>query len=211
VEVPIVPVVVLPPGTPFTYHVTIVVVLLVSVVFDRVTCAENCACSLIGTVADAGEIVTTVTVTVPPLPPPHDEMPSKHASATDSSNIPRIPFRIDQPSLPASVAYAPALRAISFTVRAASARAAMPVIRLLLCCLVICLGPLFRLVVSGKSLADTHVDSSIPVQIEKVPMLRGKRARFGCTSIAYSASPAPRKAAFILHQSLPPSHPQSRS
>jgi len=176
-----------PPATPFTYQVTIVVVVLVSVVFDSATCAVNSTCSLICTVADAGEIVTEVTVIVPPLP--QDEIPSRHASATGSSNIPRIRFRIEQPSLPALFAPGPALRTISFSICPASARAAMPVIRCLLCCLVICLGPLFRCVASGASLPDAHVDSSIPVQREKVPMLRGKRARFGCTSITCSASP----------------------
>src|ERR1700733_11131177 len=197
---------VFPPATPFTYHVTIVVVVEVEELVTA-TCAVNSACSLICTVAAAGEIVTAVTV--PTAGPPQDEIPIRHASATASSNTPRIPFRIEQPSLPALVASRPARRAISFSVRAASTRAAIPLILFLLCCLVICLGPLFRHVASGASLPDTHVDSSIPVQKEKVPMLRGKRARFGCTSITNSASPAPRKAAFILHQSLPPSHPQS--
>jgi hypothetical protein len=88
--------------------------------------------------------------------------------------------------------------------------AAILIVRFPLCCLFICLGPLSRFAPSRASSPRTHVASDIPVPIEKVPMLRGKRARFGCTSIADSASPAPRKAAFILHQSHPLSHPQSR-
>src|ERR1700733_456166 len=196
-----------PPATPFTYHVTIVVVVLGSVVLDRPAFAVLSTCSLMCTVADAGEIVTEVTVMVPPLP--QDEIPSRHASVTGSSHIPRIPFRIEQPSLPALFASGPAPRTISSSIRGASARAAPPVIRFLLRCLVIFLGALFPCAASGASLPDTHVDSSIPVQKEKVPMLRGKRARFGCTSITYSASPAPRKAAIILHQSLLLSHSQS--
>jgi hypothetical protein len=63
---------------------------------------------------------------------------------------------------------------------------------------------------SGTALPDTHVVSCIPVQKEKVPILRGKHARFGCTSITSSASLAPRKPAIILHQSHPLPHPQSR-
>ena len=132
---------VFPPATPFTYHVTIVVVVLVSVVFESVACAVKLAVVLICTVAEAGEIVTAVTVTWP-LPPPHDEMLIRQASATGSSTNPRIHFRIARPSLFVWFAHEPPLRALPSPVRAPANLIAMRVFPFPLCCLVICLGPL---------------------------------------------------------------------
>jgi hypothetical protein len=126
VDVPIVPNVELPPGTPFTYQVTIVVVWLVVVWPAIATCAVNSAVSLICTVTEAGDMVTAVTV---PLPgPPQDEMPSKPASATGNKKTPQIPLRIRHPF---SLARAASRPTASFIVQV-----------FLVCCLVICLGPL---------------------------------------------------------------------
>src|SRR5271155_4388516 len=108
---------VFPPATPFTYQVTIVVVVLVSVVFESATCAVKLAVVLICTVAEAGEIVTDVTVTWPPLPPPHDEMLIRQASAAGSSMNPLFHLRIARPSLCVWIADEPALRALPSSVR----------------------------------------------------------------------------------------------
>ena len=167
-----------PPATPFTYHVTIVVVVLVSVVLDSATCAVNSTCSLICTVADAGEIVTEVTVMVPPLP--QDEIPSRQASATGSSNIPRIPFRIEQPSLPALFTSGPAPRTISFSIRAASAGAATPVIRFLLCCLVICLGRSSAALLPARR-SRTHTS---------IPVFPFRKKKFPCLEVSAQDSVA---------------------
>src|SRR5580692_5138788 len=116
---------VFPPATPFTYHVTIVVVVEVEELVTA-TCAVNSACSLICTVAAAGEIVTAVTV--PTAGPPQEEIPSNPASATGSNHIPQIPLRIHHPFRLARAASRPTA---SFIVQ-----------EFLVCCLVICLGPL---------------------------------------------------------------------
>jgi hypothetical protein len=77
VDAPMVPSVELPPAVPFTYHVIVVVVVLLDEL-ERVTCAVNSVVVLIATVTVVGEITTFVTCTVPP-PPPHADIPAKEA------------------------------------------------------------------------------------------------------------------------------------
>jgi hypothetical protein len=127
VDVPIVPVEEFPPATPFTYHVTIVVVSVLLAWPAIATVAVNSAVSLICTVTAAGAIVTDVTVPVP-APPPQDEILSSPASATGSSTSPRIARRVGQPFF--------------FPPAAANPAAICIIQEFLVCCLVICLGPL---------------------------------------------------------------------
>lgn len=84
----------LPPATPFTSHVTVVVVLLVLDEFTRFTVAVNSAVPLIGTLADVGVIEIEDTVPVPPELPPQAVRMSAHVIATAGKDSSRSLFRI---------------------------------------------------------------------------------------------------------------------
>src|SRR5260370_22002587 len=89
-----VPSVELPPAVPFTYHVIVVVVVLLDEL-ESVICAVNSVVVLIGTPAVVGEITTLVTCTVPlPLPPPHAEKLARHATVSARAAQPGILLRI---------------------------------------------------------------------------------------------------------------------
>src|ERR1700683_748827 len=67
-----VPTCALPPPTPFTCQVT--AVLVVTVVFERLTTATRVIEVLRSTLAEVGEIFTEVTVAVPLVPPQADRV-----------------------------------------------------------------------------------------------------------------------------------------
>src|ERR1700684_1003829 len=75
-----VPTCALPPPTPFTCQVTAVSV--VTVVFERLTTATRVIEVLRSTLAEVGEIVTEVTVALPPLPPPQADRVTAIARAS---------------------------------------------------------------------------------------------------------------------------------
>ena len=69
-----VPMVEFPPATPFTSHVTAVLVLVVVLLLARFTVAVKSACVPGATVADEGVIETDVTVVALEPPQPDTEM-----------------------------------------------------------------------------------------------------------------------------------------
>src|SRR5580704_1918952 len=80
----------LPPPTPFTCQVTAVFV--VAVLLERLTTATRVIEVLRSALADAGEIVTEVTVALPPLPPPQAD--SVKAIARASKEVHRADILI---------------------------------------------------------------------------------------------------------------------
>ena len=90
----IVPFVELPPATPFTSHVTAVLVLVVVVEFERFTTAVNCVIPLIGTVAVVGVIATEVTVPGAAVPLPQPAVTKRAASTNPNTPTVDVPFVI---------------------------------------------------------------------------------------------------------------------
>jgi hypothetical protein len=82
-EFTIVPIEALPPPMPFTWKVTVVFV--VSVLFERLTCAVMSIGVLKSTVAAVGEIAIEVTVAVPLLPPPQAAKPRVNTPARNKT------------------------------------------------------------------------------------------------------------------------------
>lgn len=101
----IVPMLALPPATPFTSQVTAVLVVDVVVVLARFTVAVKSVWAPGATVAADGEIVTELTVVAPEPPPQPDRISAAEKTAKNKKRRKWGIFRFGQPNGGAALAH----------------------------------------------------------------------------------------------------------